>query len=40
MFPHLYRTVINARGAGNLIELEIDLGFHVSATRLMRVYPL
>ncbi len=28
MFPHLYRTYINARGEGNLLELVIDLGFH------------
>ena len=32
MFPHLYRSYINARGAGNLLELVIDLGFHVSIT--------
>ena len=35
MFPHLYRTYINSQGEGNLIELVIDLGFHVSVTRLV-----
>ncbi len=35
MFPHLYRTYINARGEGNLIELVIDLGFHVRIQRLI-----
>ena len=35
MYPHLYRTYINARGEGNLLELVIDLGFHVSITRVI-----
>ena len=33
MFPHLYRTYINGRGEGNLVELVIDLGFHVLIKR-------